>query len=250
MQRLLSDADRLDVQGQDAWVSWNIQVSLQPSTPMQQQQEPGVAFCGPSVGQQACCVKLHASQPTVTPIGVTQSPADLAAATAAADAAASLEAAAAGPDATAAAAADAVGAITCLQCSSPSSPFLVTGDASGSLMLWQAVQVTGSNPAPGTNTKNTQQPAETSGMSAAAGDGVDGSSGFVSGPVMQLLQSSGCSVGGVNLGGICVAVALCASAGYAAAAITCGQVRFVWLGFRGFCSCVMGFGGICVAVAL
>jgi hypothetical protein len=90
-------------------------------------------------------------------------------------------------------------------------------------MLWQAVQVTGSNPASGTtDPKNTQQAAGAPGPAAAGS--VDGS-GFASGPVLQLLQSSGCSVGGVNLGGICVAVALCASAGYAAAAITCGQVR-------------------------
>jgi hypothetical protein len=56
-----------------------------------------------------------------------------------------------------------------------------------------------------------------------------GEAAAVVGPRMQLLQASSCHVGGVNLGGICVAVALCASAGYAAAAITCGQVSTHWL---------------------
>jgi hypothetical protein len=46
------------------------------------------------------------------------------------------------------------------------------------------------------------------------------------GPGLQLVQASCCDVGGVDFGGIVVAVALCTSAGYAAAAITCGQVSF------------------------
>ncbi|WIA34452.1 hypothetical protein OEZ86_012785 [Tetradesmus obliquus] len=53
------------------------------------------------------------------------------------------------------------------------------------------------------------------------------------GPGLQLVQASCCDVGGVDFGGIVVAVALCTSAGYAAAAITCGQTEmedavFIW----------------------
>jgi hypothetical protein len=134
--------------------------------------------------------------------------------------------------AAAAAAGDVGAAVTCLQCPSPASPFLVTGNAAGMLMLWQAAAL-GTGPADSANSRSSidADAALGGGMQAAAVGGVagDGSSG----PSMQLLQASGCSVGGVNPGGICVAVALCASAGYAAAAITCGQVRACCMMMRG-----------------
>jgi hypothetical protein len=118
-------------------------------------------------------------------------------------------------------------AISCLHCPSPASPFLVTGNASGVLMFWQVV---------GSSTAAAASAADGVSISTAEGAGFkhqqqQQQNAGGSGPGLQLVQASCCDVGGVDFGGIVVAVALCTSAGYAAAAITCGQVRV------GCCSC-------------
>jgi hypothetical protein len=237
MQRLLSDADRLDVPGQDAWVSWTLQVCLQPQPP-ELPSQPSLgpfaaaasAAADPQQQQVQWPVQLHASRPTVTPVGEAVSPLQAAAAAAAALGSSSSDSGDPAAAAAAAAGADIGAAVTCLQCPSPASPFLVTGNADGMLMLWQAAPArtpADSTPLPpGASSSQQQQDYSLPGAAAgvAAADADDGSCG----PSMQLLQASGCSVGGVNLGGICVAVALCASAGYAAAAITCGLVSCGW----------------------
>ena len=61
---------------------------------------------------------------------------------------------------------------------------------------------------------------------AAAGAGAGFNSSGVGSEVV-LVQQSSCSMFGVQMGGIVVAVALCTTAGFAAAATTCGQVRGV-----------------------
>jgi hypothetical protein len=111
-------------------------------------------------------------------------------------------------------------AISCLQCPSPASPFLVTGNASGLLMFWQVAGIAAANAADDDTT------IAHSAAAAAAADLQQQQQCEAAGPGLQLVQASCCDVGGVDFGGIVVAVALCTSAGYAAAAITCGQVSF------------------------
>jgi hypothetical protein len=111
-------------------------------------------------------------------------------------------------------------AISCLQCPSPASPFVVTGDASGLLMFWQVVSGTAAAAAAAANADD-----DSTICNAAAADSQQQQQQVeTAGPGLQLVQASCCDVGGVDFGGIVVAVALCTSAGYAAAAITCGQV--------------------------
>jgi hypothetical protein len=108
-------------------------------------------------------------------------------------------------------------AVSCLQCPSPASPFLVTGNASGVLMFWQVASTTAAADADGSLMHS----------AAAADFQKQQQQCEAAGPGLQLVQASCCDVGGVDFGGIVVAVALCTSAGYAAAAITCGQVSTV-----------------------
>jgi hypothetical protein len=81
----------------------------------------------------------------------------------------------------------------------------MTGDVEGRTQLWQVL------------------PASAEAALSLCGSGADGG-GAVGGGAVQLLQQSGCGLMGGHLGGIAVAVALCAGAGYAAAATTCGEV--------------------------
>lgn len=125
---------------------------------------------------------------------------------------------------------------------SPASPFFMTGDTSGHIYIWCALSPLGDGGQPLTAGQSLTEgghlgvvdaaeeaaalAAGSSGHTAAAGDTVNPSnSSSSSGAAVALVQASGCAMLGAQLGGVVVAVALCPSAGFAAAATTCGQVR-------------------------
>lgn len=171
--------------GHDAWVSWTLKLSLQQPTTAAAAADPG-SSSGWS---------LLVSPPNTTSSICSSNSSSSPTVAAAAMQEQQLSS-----------------CISCLHCPSPASPFMITGDASGHIMFWQVTQNNSSDPSGSTNQQGATH----------LNQGLSGSEG--SGPQVELVQSCSCEVGGVDLGGICVAVALCTTAGYAAAAITCGQV--------------------------
>lgn len=95
---------------------------------------------------------------------------------------------------------DSIASISCIHSPSPASPFIITGDVHGQVQLWQVMPDAG----------------------------------------VQLVQhSSSSSMLGIETGGIAVGVALCTSAGYAAAATTCGQVSLLGLACGSMCHALL-----------
>ena len=120
-----------------------------------------------------------------------------------------------------------MGILSALHSPTPASPFVLAGTSNGSLLLWQVWL-------------EQQQQQQLPALAAADGDWPSSSTttttpGGVSvvrrgcvelpAPHVTLALVSTAELGGTSFGGVTVAVALCTSAGYAAAAVTCGQVR-------------------------
>jgi hypothetical protein len=234
-QQRVSDASTGDGAAgqQDVWVAWAVQFDVSPA--LDDVTAAGSSPDGRSAAS-AANWKLTISQPQLTLVA--------AAAAAASEGVGQVTGAAAA----AAAACSSKGGgssnvallspISCLQCPSPTSPFLTTGNAAGNIMLWQ-VSLTASVTTAWTSSPATapghwqQQPQQhqcwgfNSSSSSSRSRLMEVQQAAVAGPELLLVQSSSCDIGGTNFGGICVAVALCTSAGYAAAAVTCGQVRVV-----------------------